>query len=85
VLAGVPEWTEILDSERFTGALLDRLTHDVHILEMNGDSFRLKQSRCQTPRKSFNFLSIYWSTFTPLLTPLEPLVFDHKKVDFSFH
>ncbi len=41
------EWTEILGSERLTGALLDRLTHHVHILEMNGDSFRLKQSRRQ--------------------------------------
>lgn len=39
------EWTEVLGSERLTGALLDRLTHHVHILEMNGDSFRLKQSR----------------------------------------
>jgi DNA replication protein DnaC len=39
------EWTEILGSERLTGALLDRLTHHVHILEMNGDSFRLKTSR----------------------------------------
>ena len=39
------EWTEIFGSERLTGALLDRLTHHVHILEMNGDSFRLKQSR----------------------------------------
>jgi DNA replication protein DnaC len=39
------EWTEILGSERLTGALLDRLTHHVHILEMNCDSFRLKQSR----------------------------------------
>ncbi|MBA3915497.1 MAG: ATP-binding protein, partial [Acidobacteriales bacterium] len=37
--------TEILGSERLTGALLDRLTHHVHILEMNGDSYRLKQSR----------------------------------------
>src|SRR5690349_16799417 len=39
------EWTEVLGSERLTGALLDRLTHHVHILEMNGDSFRLKNSR----------------------------------------
>ena len=31
--------------ERLTGALLDRLTHHVHILEMNGESYRLKHSR----------------------------------------
>jgi DNA replication protein DnaC len=34
-------WTEILGLERLTGALLDHLTHHVHILEMNGDSYRL--------------------------------------------
>ena len=39
------EWTEIFGSERLTGALLDRLTHHVHILEMNGESFRIKESR----------------------------------------
>ena len=39
------EWTEVLGSERLTGALLDRLTHHVHILEMNGDSYRLKTSK----------------------------------------
>ena len=39
------EWTEVFGSERLTGALLDRLTHHVHILEMNGESYRLKQSR----------------------------------------
>ena len=39
------EWTEIFGSERLTGALLDRLTHHVHILEMNGESYRLKRSR----------------------------------------
>jgi DNA replication protein DnaC len=35
----------VFASERLTGALLDRLTHHVHILEMNGDSYRLKQSK----------------------------------------
>ena len=43
------EWTEILGSERLTAALLDRLTHHVHILEINGDSYRLKQSRHKRP------------------------------------
>ena len=44
------EWTEVFGSERLTGALLDRLTHHVHILEMNGESYRLNQS--QKRRKS---------------------------------
>ena len=39
------EWTSTFGSERLTGALLDRLTHHVHILEMNGESYRLRQSR----------------------------------------
>ena len=39
------EWTEVFGSERLTGALLDRLTHHVHILQMNGESYRLNQSR----------------------------------------
>ena len=41
------EWTETFGSERLTGALLDRLTHHVHILEMSGDSYRLVQSRAR--------------------------------------
>ena len=41
------EWTETFGSERLTGALLDRLTHHVHILEMNGESFRLNHSRAR--------------------------------------
>ncbi len=45
------EWTSVFGSERLTGALLDRLTHHVHILELNGDSYRLKQSRSRR-RKS---------------------------------
>lgn len=39
------EWTSVLGSERLTGALLDRLTHHVHILEMNGESYRLAASK----------------------------------------
>jgi DNA replication protein DnaC len=38
------DWTSVLGSERLTGALLDRLTHQVSILTMNGDSYRLRQS-----------------------------------------
>jgi DNA replication protein DnaC len=41
------EWTETFGSERLTGALLDRLTHHVNILEMNGDSYRLSQSKAK--------------------------------------
>lgn len=38
-------WTEVLGSERLTGALLDRLTHLIHILEANGESYRLRESK----------------------------------------
>lgn len=34
-----------MGSERLTGALLDRLTHRVHIIEANGESYRLKDAR----------------------------------------
>ena len=43
------EWTETFGTERLTGALLDRLTHHVNILEMNGESYRLAQSRARKP------------------------------------
>ena len=46
------QWTEIFGSERLTGALLDRLTHRCHIIEANGESYRLRQSKKRT--KSFN-------------------------------
>ena len=45
------EWTEVFGSERLTGALLDRLTHHVDILEMNGDSYRLKHSKKTSGRQ----------------------------------
>ena len=43
------EWTEVFGAERLTGAILDRLTHHVHILEMNGESYRLRQSKIAKP------------------------------------
>jgi|TARA_B100001964_G_scaffold126226_1_gene139668 DNA replication protein DnaC len=45
-------WTEILGSQRLTGALLDRLTHRIHILEANGESYRLKESRKRAKRNN---------------------------------
>ena len=46
------EWTEAFGSERLTGALLDRLTHHVNILEMNGESYRLGQSKARQTRSN---------------------------------
>jgi DNA replication protein DnaC len=45
------EWTEVFGSERLTGALLDRLTHRCHILEANGESYRLRQAKKRPRRK----------------------------------
>lgn len=39
------QWTEIFGDERLTVALLDRITHRAHILVMNGESYRFKQSK----------------------------------------
>ncbi len=38
-------WVEVMGNERLTGALLDRLTHRVHIIEANGESYRLKEAK----------------------------------------
>jgi DNA replication protein DnaC len=46
------EWTSLFGSERLTGALLDRLTHHVHILEMNGQSYRLASSQKRARKRS---------------------------------
>jgi len=46
------EWTSVFGSERLTGALLDQPTHHVHIPQMNGDSYRLNQSRRSSRRAS---------------------------------
>ena len=46
------EWKEVLGSERLTGAMLDRLTHRVQIIEANGESYRLRESKRRQRRPS---------------------------------
>jgi DNA replication protein DnaC len=49
------EWGQVFQGERMTAALLDRLTHRCHIFEMNGESYRFKESmkskKEQPPKK----------------------------------
>lgn len=37
-------WTEVFGSERLTGALLDRVTHHSHIIQLQGESCRFRQT-----------------------------------------
>jgi DNA replication protein DnaC len=39
------EWGGVFGGARLTAALLDRLSHNVHILDLHGDSYRLKQAQ----------------------------------------
>jgi DNA replication protein DnaC len=41
------EWTKLFGDEKMTAALLDRLTHRSHILLLNGESYRFRQSMKQ--------------------------------------
>ena len=47
------EWNQIFQGKRMTAALLDRLTHRCHIFEMNGESYRFRESmKTKKNRKS---------------------------------
>jgi len=46
------QWTEVLGNERLIGALLDRLTHRVHILEANGESYRLNDAKKKARKRN---------------------------------
>lgn len=37
------DWTQVFGDERLTAALLDRLTHHAHIIELVGESYRFRQ------------------------------------------
>jgi DNA replication protein DnaC len=46
------EWGQVFQGERMTAALLDRLTHRCHIFEMNGESYRFKESMKSKKRRA---------------------------------
>jgi DNA replication protein DnaC len=48
------QWPEVCGSERMTGAMLDRLTHRVHIIEANGKSYRLRESKQRLKNKKMS-------------------------------
>jgi DNA replication protein DnaC len=45
------EWGQVFQGERMTAALLDRFTHRCHIFEMNGESFRFRESAKQAKER----------------------------------
>ena len=46
------EWGQVFQTERLAVALLDRITHNAQVLEMNGESYRLKSARRRKQRKA---------------------------------
>ena len=47
-----PKWTEVMTDEQMTAALLDRITHNAHIFNINGESFRFKQALAKQTENS---------------------------------
>ena len=68
---GAEPLVEVFGSERLTRALLDRLTHHVHILETNGESYR-RRAAGRTPSPS------PWTNLTTL-SPASSLYPTHRK------
>jgi DNA replication protein DnaC len=49
---GFGDWTQVFGDANLTAALLDRLTHNAHIISCNWDSYRLKESLMRIPEQS---------------------------------
>ena len=45
------EWATVFQGERMTAALLDRFTHRCAIVEMNGESYRFRESTGTSPKR----------------------------------
>lgn len=48
---GFDRWEEIFGDPVLTAALVDRLTHKAHLVNMNGDSYRLKETKIMLEKK----------------------------------
>ncbi len=46
------EWNQVFQGERMTAALLDRLTHRCHVFQMNGESYRFRESRANAKKRT---------------------------------
>ena len=78
-------WTEVLGSERLTGATLDRLTHRCRIIETKGESYRLQDAKARTNRAAKSVTETVDATPTSKLTSdnRSAAVFDHYALPFS--
>ncbi len=46
------KWNELFESNALVGALIDRITYKAYVLDMNGDSYRLQQSKLEAAEKA---------------------------------
>ena len=79
-------WTEVLGSERLTGATLDRLTHRCRIIETKGESYRLHDAKARTsPATVKADRSTLWTTLPTselTSTTTSAAVFGHDALPF---
>jgi len=66
-------WTEVLGSERLTGATLDRLTHRCRIIETKGESYRLHDAKKRNqPRPNPDAVTLPTSSDDEIFTGTTP-------------
>ena len=66
-------WTEVLGSERLTGATLDRLTHRCRIIETKGESYRLHDAKKRyQPRPNPDAVTLLTSSDDAIFTGTTP-------------
>ena len=54
---GFADWTQMFGEATLTAALLDRLTHQAHIINCTWESYRLQETLCQSARATSPLVS----------------------------